>query len=172
MKKLLLMAVGVTGCLATTEEVVTLKRELGILKTRVTRAEKEAESLSGKMAQHAMAIRAQGRKLDVLASRPPPQPKIVYVPVPEKSPPVVPDSPKGDEEKKVVLKLRYDKFTEHVQRALKAAGYEPGAIDGKNGRKTTLALKEFQKAHGLVATGMADRKTWAELKKFLPRPPA
>ena len=171
MKRLILIAVVASGCV-TAEETVALRRELGILKTRVTRAEKEAESLAGKLAQHAVAIRAQGRKLDQLASRPLPQTKIVFMPAPKKKPPVAPDPPKGEEKKKVGLKLKYDKFAEYVQRALKAAGYDPGPIDGRNGRKTTAALKEFQRAYGLAPTGMADTKTWKELKKFLSRPPA
>ncbi len=173
MKRLILFTVAASGCMATSEEVVALKRELGVLKTRVARAEKENETFSAKLAQYAMAIRAQGTKLDRLASRPLPQPKIVYMQAPEKKePPVAHDSPKGDEEKKMVIKLKRDDFTEDVQEALKAAGYDHGPVDGRNGRRTTLALKEFQKAHGLSPTGMADPKTWRELKKFLRRPSA
>ena len=167
MKRLILIALVASGCV-TAEETLALRREVGILKTRVARAEKEAESLSGKLVQHAIAIRAQGRSLDRLASRPLPQPKIVYMPPPEK-PPVAPDSPKGDEEKRIRVKLKYDKFTADVQRALGAAGLDPGPIDGRNGRKTTAAIKEFQKAHGLAPTGMADGKTWDELQKFRSR---
>ncbi len=36
-----------------------------------------------------------------------------------------------------------------VQRALKSAGYDPGPIDGKAGKKTMDALNEYQRAKGL-----------------------
>jgi membrane-bound lytic murein transglycosylase B len=39
------------------------------------------------------------------------------------------------------------------QTALKALGFDPGAIDGVLGRGTRAALRAYQKAHGLVADG-------------------
>lgn len=55
---------------------------------------------------------------------------------------------------------------EHVkaaQQALKDKGHDPGAIDGRMGPKTKAALKDFQKAEGLKATGRLDNDTMAKL---------
>ncbi|MCM8794528.1 MAG: peptidoglycan-binding protein [Candidatus Omnitrophica bacterium] len=54
-----------------------------------------------------------------------------------------------------------------IQTALRRAGYYDGPIDGKVGRKTTKAIKEFQRAHGLKADGKVGPKTWAALSQYL-----
>ena len=43
-----------------------------------------------------------------------------------------------------------------VQRALKTAGYEPGIVDGIAGRRTRAAIRAYQEANGLAATGRID----------------
>ena len=50
-----------------------------------------------------------------------------------------------------------------IQHALVAYGLTPGPIDGKIGKKTTAAIRQFQKMHGLLADGIAGPKTLAEL---------
>jgi peptidoglycan hydrolase-like protein with peptidoglycan-binding domain len=50
-----------------------------------------------------------------------------------------------------------------VQEALKAKGNDPGPIDGRMGPKTRAALKEFQQASGLKATGQLDKETAEKL---------
>ncbi|MBM3253343.1 MAG: hypothetical protein FJZ16_03705 [Candidatus Omnitrophica bacterium] len=54
-----------------------------------------------------------------------------------------------------------------IQTALKNAGYEVGPIDGKMGRKTKEAIKDFQRENGLTADGIVGQKTWAKLNKYL-----
>ncbi len=54
-----------------------------------------------------------------------------------------------------------------IQTALKNAGYEVGPIDGKMGRKTKDAIKDFQRENGLTADGIVGQKTWAKLSKYL-----
>jgi peptidoglycan hydrolase-like protein with peptidoglycan-binding domain len=54
-----------------------------------------------------------------------------------------------------------------IQIALKNAGYDPGPIDGKNGKKTRDALKAFQKAKGLKPDGKAGKLTWGLLREYL-----
>jgi hypothetical protein len=49
-----------------------------------------------------------------------------------------------------------------VQQALNRAGY-PAPVDGKLGKSTRRALRHFQRAHGLPATGQADRPTLIKL---------
>jgi hypothetical protein len=52
-----------------------------------------------------------------------------------------------------------------LQRALAAAGYSPGAIDGSYGPGTKAAVAKFQSAHGLTADGIAGPKTLAALRQ-------
>ncbi|HKA33395.1 MAG TPA: peptidoglycan-binding domain-containing protein [Candidatus Binatia bacterium] len=46
-----------------------------------------------------------------------------------------------------------------VQQALKDKGQDPGPIDGVMGEKTTSALKAYQSANNLKATGTVDSET-------------
>ena len=52
-----------------------------------------------------------------------------------------------------------------LQRALAAAGYDPGPIDGAFGPLTEAAVRNFQSAHGLTVDGIAGPQTWAELTR-------
>lgn len=53
--------------------------------------------------------------------------------------------------------------TMSLQQALKDKGHDPGAIDGRMGPQTRTALKNYQKAEGLRATGRLDSDTRAKL---------
>ncbi len=61
-----------------------------------------------------------------------------------------------------------DSFTHRVQRALKAAGFSPGPVDGKMGPITARAIEDFQRANNLPETGRADPATQRLLWKWLP----
>ena len=50
-----------------------------------------------------------------------------------------------------------------VQEALKDKGHDPGAVDGIMGPKTKQALRDYQKAEGLKATGNLDSETASKL---------
>lgn len=52
-----------------------------------------------------------------------------------------------------------------LQRALIAAGTDPGPMDGRMGKKTKSAIKTFQKKNSLHADGIVGEKTWTLLKK-------
>ena len=54
--------------------------------------------------------------------------------------------------------------TVDVQRALLKAGFDPGPLDGRLGRKTRSAVKAFQKNSHLTADGVIGEKTWAALR--------
>ncbi len=51
------------------------------------------------------------------------------------------------------------KTVSQIQTALKNRGYYTGSIDGIFGKKTTAAVKSFQKANGLVVDGVVGSKT-------------
>ncbi|MDD5465051.1 MAG: peptidoglycan-binding protein [Candidatus Omnitrophica bacterium] len=54
-----------------------------------------------------------------------------------------------------------------IQTALKNAGYYQGTVDGKLGKKTRRAVREFQKANNLPVDGKVGRNTWVILKDYL-----
>jgi peptidoglycan hydrolase-like protein with peptidoglycan-binding domain len=54
-----------------------------------------------------------------------------------------------------------------IQTALKNAGFDPGSVDGKMGKSTRNAIKEFQKANNLNADGKVGPKTWSVLGQHL-----
>ncbi len=51
-----------------------------------------------------------------------------------------------------------------VQKALVRAGLDPGPVDGRLGKKTKRAIKDFQKKKNLKADGVVGEKTWTLLK--------
>ncbi len=54
-----------------------------------------------------------------------------------------------------------------IQLALKNAGFYNGTIDGKIGKNTKKAIKEFQKANGLKADGVVGKETKEKLAGYL-----
>lgn len=65
-----------------------------------------------------------------------------------------------------IQQMKQDRNRE-MQKALKAAGYYTGPIDGKIGPKTRAAIEAFQTAKGLKVDGKVGPRTWAELEKYL-----
>lgn len=63
--------------------------------------------------------------------------------------------------------IRVSASAEDVQKALQKAGYYDGAIDGKIGRRTIDAVKNFQKEHDLKVDGVIGLKTWQALQGYL-----
>lgn len=63
--------------------------------------------------------------------------------------------------------IRVNTTPEKVQKALKAAGYYTGKIDGKIGPGTKAAIIAFQKSQGLRGDGIVGKRTWDALKKNL-----
>lgn len=57
--------------------------------------------------------------------------------------------------------------TKKIQQALQAAGYNPGPVDGKMGRLTQKAIRDFQEAQGLSVDGKVGPKTWSKLDAYL-----
>ncbi len=65
------------------------------------------------------------------------------------------------------IKQRPD--AKQIQAALKNAGYYQGSVDGKIGKQSRQAIKDFQKANNLLADGKVGKKTWAALREYLTR---
>jgi peptidoglycan hydrolase-like protein with peptidoglycan-binding domain len=59
-----------------------------------------------------------------------------------------------------------DQMVYKAQLGLKGAGFDPGPADGIMGRRTTLAVMEFQRNHGLPVTGRLDRETLNKIEPF------
>lgn len=57
---------------------------------------------------------------------------------------------------------------EGLQQMLKLAGFDPGEIDGKFGKRTRAAVKEFQKANGLKVDGKVGVRTLGKLNSAVP----
>ena len=51
-----------------------------------------------------------------------------------------------------------------VQKALLRAGFDPGPLDGRLGKKTRSAVKAFQRKNHLTADGVIGDRTWAALR--------
>jgi len=64
---------------------------------------------------------------------------------------------------KDVTAMAGDEKVKAVQQALKDKGHPPGTVDGRMGPKTQQALRDFQKAQGLQATGELDTRTMQSL---------
>jgi|GEM_PF-288032 len=54
-----------------------------------------------------------------------------------------------------------------VQKALKAAGYYHGDVDGKVGPDTREGVRQFQRDNGLTPDGIIGKTTWNRLKTHL-----
>lgn len=63
----------------------------------------------------------------------------------------------------------YKKTARNIQLALKNANLYNGPVDGKIGRETKGAIKEFQKVNGLMVDGVVGEETWSKLKNYLRR---
>ncbi len=50
-----------------------------------------------------------------------------------------------------------------LQQALVRAGLDPGPVDGRMGKRTKAAIKEFQRSHHLRVDGIVGEKTWSLL---------
>jgi len=50
-----------------------------------------------------------------------------------------------------------------LQRKLKAAGFDPGPIDGDFGPRTEAAVKAFQRSRGIGVDGVVGPQTWGKL---------
>lgn len=77
------------------------------------------------------------------------------------------DKKEKEEEKKIFGFLNgYNHRIEEAQTHLINAGFNPGPVDGSIDRNTREAVRDFQKANDLKATGIIDSKTWTKLSNY------
>jgi Putative peptidoglycan binding domain len=76
-----------------------------------------------------------------------------------------PDTMKSEKGVSTRMAARADnpELVRQVQQALKDKGQDPGPVDGVMGSRTKDALKSYQQAEGLKATGEMDAQTLAKL---------
>ncbi|MFH1641247.1 MAG: peptidoglycan-binding domain-containing protein [Candidatus Omnitrophota bacterium] len=74
---------------------------------------------------------------------------------------------KASAKKKVIAEVKSRPSVKQIQTALANAGYNPGKIDGKTGRRTREAIRAFQSANNLMVDGRVGKKTWAKLGEYL-----
>jgi peptidoglycan hydrolase-like protein with peptidoglycan-binding domain len=77
------------------------------------------------------------------------------------------DKEQAAPKKRIIGEVKSRPKAKEIQIALRNAGYDPGAIDGKMGRKTREAVRAFQRNNGLAVDGKVGRQTWALLKEYL-----
>ena len=69
--------------------------------------------------------------------------------------------------KRVIGEVKSRPKAKQIQIALRNAGFSPGRIDGKIGKKTKKAIKAFQRDNNLGVDGKVGKRTWAVLRGYL-----
>lgn len=70
------------------------------------------------------------------------------------------------------VKIRNSPQVEFAQKVLQQQYYNPGPADGVMGRRTILALKYYQKDHGLPVTGTLDEATLESMRRYRANEPS
>lgn len=141
----MVLVLSLIGCATTRRETTTIKTQqlemrIGQLEKELQQKDRKIYELEGKMG----LVRSESSKIIKTEIYP---------------------------EKKTVTGKKEMVFSQatpkKIQLALKKAGFYNGAVDGKIGKNTNGAIKEFQKKNGLKSDGVVGKKTWAELSKYL-----
>lgn len=141
----IVLVLSLTGCATTRGETTTIKTQQ--LEMRIGQLEKELQQRDRKIYElegETGLVRSESSK--IVKTKIYPEKKIVT------------------SKKEIVLSQATPK---KIQRALKKAGFYNGPVDGKVGKNTKDAIKEFQKKNRLKSDGVVGKKTWAELSKYL-----
>ncbi|MFA4982227.1 MAG: peptidoglycan-binding domain-containing protein [Candidatus Omnitrophota bacterium] len=138
-----LSVVFISGCGSVPKK---FKEEVYGIKSRVETLETKVEGVEAKQSEVERVTSEQAQKIDELK--------------------VVRQAPLSTN---ISVKARPGKSKAHIkdiQTCLKNAGFYDGKIDGIKGKGTRRAIKEFQKANGLIADGVVGSRTWEILSKY------
>lgn len=69
--------------------------------------------------------------------------------------------------KRIIHEVKQRPHNKDIQIALRNAGFDPGSIDGRMGKQTREAIRQFQSAHGLAVDGKVGKQTWSQLREYL-----
>ena len=141
----MILVLSLTGCATTSREATTIKTQQ--LEMRIGQLEKELQQKDRKIYELESELKsARSESNKIAEAKIYPEKKIVT------------------SKKEIVLSQATPK---KIQLALKKAGFYNGPVDGKIGKNTKDAIKEFQKKNGLKSDGIVGKKTWAALSKYL-----
>jgi len=118
--------------------------------------DKSAQSSPGEKTTHTQLLR------DAVSSLSFPTPRSAVATVPTEN-----TSPRTKIEPAKPKKEPPDPEVRQAQGILRELGYDPGSIDGRMGRKTHEALRQFQRDRDLPETGQVDTATKAALQLML-----
>ena len=133
----------VSGCSTVPKK---FKEEVSGIKTKVDTLESRVESVESKQTESERMVSQQNQTIDELRAA---KERAVTTNISTRSGPV-----------------KIKGHMKEVQICLQNAGFYKGKIDGLKGKSTKRAIKEFQKANGLRADGVAGSKTWEALSKY------
>jgi len=152
---LIMTVVGfLTGCASTGTQPSAVNQ----LQIRVAQLETQVDAQDQDIADIKASIGGIGKHIQK-TSRP-----LASVTIPEVKPyDKLSSTPQADAQG--ILRVPVD--PQKVQKALKAAGYYNGAIDGKLGTGSQSAIRKFQVENELVSDGIIGKRTWARLKEYL-----
>ncbi|MDI6759100.1 MAG: peptidoglycan-binding domain-containing protein [Candidatus Omnitrophota bacterium] len=71
------------------------------------------------------------------------------------------------QKEKIICEVKSRPNIKQVQIALRNAGFDPGCLDAKMGKKTRSAIKAFQAANNLTRDGKVGKRTWLLLRNYL-----
>ena len=91
--------------------------------------------------------------------------RVEYVPMPDQPGYSGKASASGGSSDEEIIRVPVEAL--QFQKALKAAGYYNGKIDGKVGEQTKSGIREFQKIDDLNADGIVGKSTWTDLKTYI-----
>jgi len=141
-----------TGC-ATGKRLQSLETKVAVLETKVDVAEQRQSNIEGQTGESRESMGYLKGKVESISTAP----QIATTKSIEGNRGYVYKSGKRTLTKK------------DIQSALKNAGFYDGPIDGKIGRATKKAIKEFQKTNGLKADGIIGKNTRNLLIQYLER---
>ena len=141
------MVLLVTGCSTVGKRMNNLETKMGALEAKVDSVEQRQSAIEGQTGESRESVGYLKGKVDSRG------PSTVVV--------------TGAQGNAGYLYGKKSLSHKDIQLALKNAGFYNGSIDGKIGKNTKRAIREFQKTNGLKADGVVGPKTRDLLLQYL-----